>query len=127
MQIGYPTTNNFLYNQNGRISRLYQLDIGGWDMKNNNGVAVPHTLGINFINIFSVNVVIFPDGLFEMHSIAGTGYISTGGVSTTLDVFIGSIDNNFISLFREDSTYFSSNAFQDPIINRGRITLWVNT
>lgn len=127
MQVNYPTSNNFLFNQIGGISRLYQYDIGSWDMSTDNTVAVPHTLGINFLRIFSINVMIRDDLSFEVYSLSGVGQINNGGISALLDVYIGDINDTNINLYRQSPTYFSSLNFSDPGVNRGRITVWVNS
>jgi hypothetical protein len=96
-------------------------------MSVDNIISIPHTIGVYFLNIFSISAVVRNDAGTLLQISDGLGYMSAGMIYQTTDLTIYTIDNSNIYLRTEIPGTFSSGLYSDPFVNRGQITLWVNT
>ena len=107
--------NNIFMDINNVAYRIKILDIGVWNMNNTDVKDVVHGFG-DIRTILNITVMIYHDSTSFMYPLncvsAGTGDVQGGIVALNVTE---------INLTRKVGGFFNDPAFNDPVMNRGKV------
>jgi hypothetical protein len=107
----------------GEILRPYIIPIGVWNMDTTAQKDVAHTLGVGIFNCKSYCITIISDSGTQYFDI---NYFDDSADPTLLGGGLCFFTSTAFRLRRRTGGMFDNNGFDDAVMNRGFITLWIS-
>lgn len=111
----------YLLSVDNELLRIKRLDIGPWDMDTDSVILVPHGLGSDWTKAFPAGMMISNDADTLHFPLPTTDY----GVIKGMNAYIMYIDNTNVWLGRVPTGQFDNTNYNDAVMNRGYILLWM--